>query len=310
MSGRRTVLADVPGLRELLERQAGLARRSQLRSLGITDHHVAAHVAAGRWQLVAPGVVSVDNGRLDAEQLRWRAVLHAPVGWLGGRSALQVAGLQGYPPDHVQLLVPARNRPARIDGVRIHVTDRLPDPVTLLPVAPPTCGAARACVDAAAWEAHPRRAAGVVLAVVQHRLAGAEAIAAELAVAGRVRHRAVVRDALVDAGAGADSLAEVDVVPLLRRAGLAAPRRQELLAGRRRDLAVDLPDGRLLVIEIDDVQHEGVEARSSDADRDASLVAAGIHVLRIPAYAIRHDAERVVARLRAVRDAAAERAAA
>jgi hypothetical protein len=37
MSGRRTVLDDVPGLSALLQEQAGLARRSQLRDLGISD---------------------------------------------------------------------------------------------------------------------------------------------------------------------------------------------------------------------------------------------------------------------------------
>jgi hypothetical protein len=311
--------------------QAGLARRGQLRRLGIISNHVDEQVAAGRWRLVAPEVVSVDNGRLDAQQPRWRAVLHAPCSWLGGRSALAQVGLSGYPPAADHILVPRLRRPQPLDGVAIHVTGRLPpgpdgsphDEIAewLLespsgtvrqelrrPAGPPTTTAARAAVDAAAWEPYPRAAAGLVLAVVQQQLVPATAILDELALAGRIRHRAVVRDALAHAIDGADSLAEVDILPLLRQAGLGLPRRQVRHAGRRRDLEVDLPGGQLLVIEIDGPQHDSPEARRADADRDAELAAEGILVLHISTYDIRHESLRVVARLRGFHDAARRRA--
>jgi very-short-patch-repair endonuclease len=308
MSGRRTVLDDVPGLSALLQEQAGLARRSQLRDLGISDGHVTSHVAAGRWRLVAPEVVTADNGRLDLEQQLWRALLHAPTGLIGGRSALQAAGLTGYPPEEVQLLVPMANRPVPLVGVRIHVTRRWPDTSPTLVSAIACTSMARAAVDGAAWEDHPRRAAGLVLSVIQQRLADPVGIARELATAGRVRHRTVVRDVLIEAGAGAESIAEIDMAQLLRRAGFPPPTRQAVIAGRRRDLAVPLADGRWLVIEVDGAHHDGPEARWADADRDAGLVAADVPVIRIPAYAVRHDAARVVARLRAVNEAAQTRA--
>jgi very-short-patch-repair endonuclease len=230
---------------------------------------VANQIAAGRWQLVAPEVMSVDNGRLDREQLLWRAVLHAPVGWVAGRSALESHGLEGYPPQ----------------GPRTTV--------------------ARATVDAAAWERWPRAAAGLAMAVVQQRRASPEDIARELAVAGRVRHRAVLREALGLAESGADSVAEVDILRLIRRAGLPEPARQVRILGRRHDLAVLLPDGRTLVIEVDGPQHDRPAARWADAEHDADLAAAGVVVLRIPPYAIRHHPDDVVARLRDVWLAAA-----
>lgn len=309
----------MPGLTELLVRQAGLARRDQLRDLGVTSNHVAEQVAAGRWRVVAPQVVSADNGRLDQHQLHWRAVLNAPLAWLGGRSALAHLGLVGYAPPAVHVLVPRDRRPPRLPDVTAHVSDRLPD-VTAhasdrLPAAEagaspglPVTSPARAAVDGAAWEAHPRAAAGLVLAVVQQRLATAAEVLDELAVAGRVRHRAVLRDALAEAADGAESMAEVDVVPLLRLAGLPRPRRQVRSGARRHDLEVDLPDGRVLVVEVDGPQHESPQARWADAERDAALAAEGKLLLRIPAYAVRHEPGRVLTQVRAIHDAARARA--
>jgi very-short-patch-repair endonuclease len=148
-----------------------------------------------------------------------------------------------------------------------------------------------------------------VLAVVQQRLATAAEVLDELAVAGRVRHRAVLRDALKEAADGAESMAEVDVVPLLRLAGLPRPRRQVRSGARRHDLEVDLPDGRVLVVEVDGPQHESPQARWADAERDAALAAEGKLLLRIPAYAVRHEPGRVLTQVRAIHDAARARAA-
>jgi very-short-patch-repair endonuclease len=147
-----------------------------------------------------------------------------------------------------------------------------------------------------------------VLAVVQQRLATPSEILAELQVAGRVRHRAVVRDAMQAAAEGADSLVEVDVAPLLARAGLGSVRRQVRIGQHRHDLAVRLADGRLLVVEVDGPTHDSPEARWADAERDADVAAAGAMLVRIPAYAVRHDPAGVVARLRSIADAARVRA--
>jgi hypothetical protein len=306
MSGGRLAISAVPGLTELLQRQAGLARRAQLRTLGVTSDHVSEHLAAGRWTLVAPEVVSVDNGRLDQEQLEWRAVLHGPISWLGGRSALRHLGLSGYDPGGTHILVPRDQRPLRLSGVSIHVSDRLPALASSggLPVT----SAARAVVDAAAWSPHPRVAAGLVLAAIRSGLARPQEVDAELSVCGRVRYKTVIRECLADAVAGAESLAEVDVVPLIRRAGLPAPRRQVRSRAGRHDLEVDLADGTILVIEVDGPQHDTPEARWADAARDAVHAADGKLSIRIPAYASRHEAHLVVARLRAIAEAAQARA--
>lgn len=307
MSGRRQAHHDVPGLAELLARQAGIARRSQLGELGVTRKHVEAQVAAGRWRIAAPEVVSVDNGRLDDEQRRWVAVLHAPRAWLAGRSALQHRGLDGHEPSRIHVLCPRTARPSALDGVDYHVSDRLPGEHSLRDGLPVT-STARAVVDAAAWERWPRAAAGLTIAAVAQRLVTVSEISAELALAGRVRHRAIVRDALLEAAGGAESVAEVDIAPLLRRAGITTWRRQVWGRGRRRDIEVDLPDGTVLVVEVDGPLHDSPEARWRDAARDAGIAAEGKLRVSISAYDVRHEPARVVAALRSIVDAARERA--
>ncbi len=290
----------------LVTAQAGLARRDQLRELGVSRGHVTAQCAAGRWRLVTPTVVSVDNGRLDEEQRRWAAVLNAGQAWIGGRAALMEHGLTGdRSRTSLDLLVPRGSRPTPMLGVHIHVTTRPPDapgprilPVTSVP---------RSTIDAAAWETSPRAASGLVVAVVQQRLASIESLAAELCAAGHVRHRTVVRDALDAASLGADSVSEEDVAALVRRAGLPTPRRQVRSRVGRHDLETELPDGRRLVIEVDGPQHETAEARWADARRDAAMAADGVIVLRVPVLAVRQDPDDVVTELRALADAARTR---
>ncbi|HEY5137414.1 MAG TPA: hypothetical protein VIJ41_16615 [Candidatus Nanopelagicales bacterium] len=310
MSGRHRALQEIPGLADLFAGQQGLARRSQLSELGVSRDHVARQVAAGRWQLLAPEVVAADNGRIDDAQLRWRAVLHATCGWLGGHSALHQLGLTGYEPERIHVLVPRDRRPAPLPDVVVHVTDRVPGPPPELREGLAVTGAARAAVDGAAWERWPRAAAVLVLSAVQQRLVSPADVLAELAGAGRVRHRAVVRDAMAEAGAGADSLAEIDVLPLLRRAGLPSPRRQVEAHGHRRDLEVTLADGSVLVIEIDGPAHDNPESRWADAARDTGVAADGKLLVRIPSFAVRRRQLEVVTRLTTIRRAAEERVAA
>lgn len=290
-----------------IQRQEGLVRRRQLRAYGVERTHVAARIRSGRWQLVAPEVVSTDNGRLDAEQLRWRAVLHAPDdAWVDGLTALVDLGLSGWATTGVHILLGRSRRPRPLDGVVVHQSDRLPvehDLSAGLPRVP----AARAALNAASRTPHPRIAAGLVIASIQQRVTTAADVAAEVELAGRVRHKLAIQAAVADRLEGADSVAEVDILALIRRAGLPAPRRQVVIAGRPRDLVVDLPDGRVLVIEVDGPQHDDPRARWVDAQRDAELVALGYVVLRFPAYVIRTDPASVVSRLRQIREASERR---
>jgi len=73
-------------------------------------------------------------------------------------------------------------------------------------------------------------------------------------------------------------------------------------------LAVELPDGRMLVVEVDGPTHDDPAVRLADAEKDAAFIAAGCVVLRIPWSGGRRRAAQVRAQLQAIADAAHRRA--
>lgn len=151
-----------------------------------------------------------------------------------------------------------------------------------------------------------------MLATAQQKLASPASMLTVLDELPRVRHSVALARALSDASSGADSLAEVDVARIMREVGLGTPRRQELIetpdGPRPADLAVDLPDGRTLVVEVDGPHHDDPAVRVSDAAKDAAFVAAGCVVLRIPWVGVRPRREDVRAQLAAIALGARRRA--
>ena len=305
MSGRTHPLDNVPGLRALAEAQLGVVRRDQLAALGVTHAHIRRQIDAERWTTYGPHTVVLKTGTLTRAQWRAVATSHAgPRSALAGRAALEHLGLESWRRDHIDVLMPRGLRPTRLRRVVVHQTTEL-DEHDLAQWVWPTCtSAARAAVDAASWEDDARTASGLVLAVVQQRLAAPADVLDVLDRMGQVRHRALLRSMMDEALEGADARSEVDAVRLLRRVGLGSIRRQHAIETpdgvRRVDLVVDLPDGRALAIEIDGVHHADGLVREADAVKDAALVAAGYVVLRLPASLLRRSPETVRAQLRAI----------
>lgn len=305
MTGRARALTTVPSLAALSRRQARVVTRTQLTHLGVSSDHVARQVAAERWQLAAPDVVVLHNGPVVGRTLLWAATLAAgPTAALCSWTTLELVGLIGWARPGVHVVVPRGARPHRLDGVVVHESRRhSPDDVERL-AGLPTHSAARAAVDAAAWNRSPRTAVGLLAAVVQQGLTTTDALHEALDRAGAVRHRRVMRLSLVDIAGGSDSLAEIDFVRLCRRAGLPEPARQSTrrdTRGRLRYLDVewDLSDGRRLVVEVDGIGHMEVKRWYDDLMRTAELPLEDARVLvRIPATAARTEPDRVLAILR------------
>ncbi len=117
-----------------------------------------------------------------------------------------------------------------------------------------------------------------------------------------LRRSRAFRRLVGDLAGGAQSVAEIDVRRACRRAGVVPPHRQRLRvdrAGRRRytDCEWDLPDGRVLVLEVDGAFHLEVSAYTSDMRRQRRLTTARRLVLRCSATELRHEPEQVMADL-------------
>jgi hypothetical protein len=89
-------------------------------------------------------------------------------------------------------------------------------------------------------------------------------------------------------------LSELDVAALCRSFGIAQPERQVVRldpSGRRRYLDCEwwLPDGSVVVLEIDGAHHMDARHWAADMKRDRREVVRGRRVLRCTAYEARHE---------------------
>jgi hypothetical protein len=291
----------------LAQRQAGVLTRRQLALGGLTAHDVQTATRALRWRTFGRNVVVLHNAALTAAQREWVAVLlPCKPAALAGLSAATAAGLRGFEPDRVHVLVAHATEAAVPPWVKLHESRRF-DEADVNPVAvPPRNRAARSVIDAATWSQFPRRACAILCAAVQQRLVTADQLATELRLAGRIRHARIMREILGDISGGGHTLAEIDLGPLAARAGLSPPRRQRTrrepgCGVRYLDAEFDLPDGSVLVVEIDGRGHLEVETWLDDTDRDNEVVIDGRLVLRFPSITVRLNGSRVVDQLRRLR---------
>ncbi|MET8906403.1 DUF559 domain-containing protein [Micromonospora sp. NPDC004551] len=298
---------DADELSWLLFRQDDVIGLGQARE-HLTRKAIRHRVVTGRWRQVHRAVLVAHNGPIGAVQLRWIAVLAAgPTALLGGLTAAHAGGLRGFPDRVVHLLLPAAVRRAPLPtGVRAHRTSHLPDR-DVLPVAqPPRTAAARAVVDAAQWAPSDGQARAIVAAAFQQRLVGGDDLHEVVDRMPRLRRRRLILTTATDAAGGAHSLGELDLLSLVRRAGLPEPTRQQVrrdAAGRRRYLDAYFEEWRVHV-EVDGGQHLDPAHAWADMRRQNDLWVEGDRVLRFPSWALRADPEGVVAQLQAALRAA------
>jgi very-short-patch-repair endonuclease len=252
------------------------------------------------------------TGVLTAEQMRHAALLHAGErAALDSLTALELRGFANWWTEEIEVLVPHGVVVSPLPGVRLHHTRHL-DQIDRTTVGGLSCvTAARATVNAASRQRGRRGAAGLVLAAVQQRIVAPGDLLDCLARLTKVRFVDTIREAAEHAAGGADALTEVTVGRLLRRAGLTSFRRQYVVqtpdGERRYDLAVDLPDHSLLLIEVDGPTHDDPARRAADLAKDAAAVALGHQVLHLPAQVLASDEHRIVTQLARIRTAAEAR---
>lgn len=290
---------DADRLAAIAAAQRQVATRAQLLAAGFDSDAVRRRVATGRWQRIGPAVV-LHNGPIDELALAWAGILsvQGPAA-LAGRSGAKRYGLRGFEPGAIEIVVPRGATPPAITGVRWHESRRFGEADIASPRGLAVVRAPRAIVDAASWTPSPRVACALVAASVQQRVVSARALRRELAAAGLIQHRKQLHAVVADIEGGADSLSEIDLVALARRAGLPPPRRQAVRCdrfGRRRYLDADFGG---FVVEVDGGVHLKPLTYWDDALRQNELVLGGDRVLRFPTIAIRLEPDVVIAQLQA-----------
>jgi len=299
---------DKPKLLKVARSQLGVLHRRQLDELDLTPGYVSAQLAARRWSAVGHKVVVLQNAPLRRDQLLWLAVLDAEgLAALGSHTALELGGFTPIAREarEIHLVVTRGAKVSRFAGIRVHESRRLRPQDVIQRDGLPCTGVERSAIDAAAWQPFPRFACLMLAAVVQQRLTSAARLDAEMRTVGRVRHKAYMRLALLDIADGAQSLGELDLATLCRRFGLVPPIRQVIrrdAAGRRRYLDAEwrLPNGEIVVLEVDGSHHLDVANWQADMKRERSVVVTRRRLLRATAFEVRLEAAVIAADLRAL----------
>lgn len=284
-----------PELRELAERQLGVVSREQLRALGVSAHRVEHEIGMGRWTLPAPNVVALQNAPLVRSQRLWLGVLHAGAsGVISHATACESGGLRWTLDATIHVLTEKGNLVLPLEGFRFRQTRR-PYREWLHPSSdPPRLQIEHAALLAAERDRYLRRAIGLLAAVVQQRLSTAERLTECALQIRKLRNGRQFNLALQDIAGGAQSFAEIDIGRLCVEADLRPPDRQRIRhdkTGRRRYLDCEwvLPDGTIVVLEIDGSFHLRTEHWWNDMKRERSVVVSGRRVLRCSSIEIRLD---------------------
>lgn len=286
--------------------QQGVVSRAQLRSLGWSRHRVQHEIRIGRWTAVAPNVIALQNAELVRGQLLWLGVLHAgPGSVLTHLTGCECAGLDWSADETVHVLTPKGDLVEPLPGFRFHQTRRPYASWVHPSLEPARLRVEHAALLTAERDRLLRRGIGLVAATVQQRITTAQRLLTASHEISKLRNGGQLRLALGDIAGGAHSFAEIDIGRLCSRVGLRPPDRQRIRRdkqGRRRYLDCEwvLPDGSVIVLEVDGSFHMRTEHWWRDMKRERSVVVSGRTVLRCSSIEIRLEPDDIVLDLAAV----------
>ena len=280
--------------------QEGLITRNQLREAGVRSQAVAHRIETERWQSLSPTVVATFTGELTDVQSLWLGVLHGgPGSLIAGLHAAELGGLKNWHRDEVTVLVGAKIRvPPALNGYRFVRTTRDLAALRSTFITPPCCRPAAAVLLWASEQDKVRTTRGVLAAVVQQRLTTPDQLLVQLDRLGRLRWAGEMRRTLTEIAGGAQSVAELDVRRMCRAYRLAPPARQVKrhdADGRVRftDCEWRLPDGRILVLEVDGAFHMEAQQWEDDLARQRALSGSDRLIVRCTARELRDEPGKV-----------------
>jgi hypothetical protein len=276
------------------------------RSVAVTassNARVRAEVAARRWQSPLPSIVVMHNGPLTARQQIWVSLLAAPPGSvLGGLSAAEFDGLQGFSPSLTTVVAPGASRNA---AQRVFDASEWPVALRWSTVLgdedvcaggsdPPRTRLARSIIDAASERVPDSRSRVLVLAAVQQKRTGPPALWDALSRRGRCRNRVVIAESIADAAGGIESLPEHQYSQILAARRLPKPSRQCPVQRRDGRYFLDNEWARFSVrAEIHGIPHLAVVHWDDDLTRQNALAIERAGLLIFSSYAVRRHPRRV-----------------
>lgn len=272
----------------VFDAHGGVARRKDLKGVGISRDDLRTELRAGRW--TSGGIHTVVAGPEITEQLglHWRAVWESGSGAvLDGVSALIAAGLTGFTHSGIDVSVPHGNQVHIVQGVRARTRRRLsPTSVSGVPRVRPE----QAAIRGAELAVSDRQATLIVCLAVQQRLVSTARLLAAWQGVRRSRRRALLDQIIRDVCDGAQSLGELDFAAACRRRGLPEPTRQRVCRVNGGRVYLDAAwDGMGLVVEIDGGHHGAALLPLDDALRQNEVTLTNKRVLRIPLTGWRLD---------------------
>ncbi|WP_229908140.1 hypothetical protein [Amycolatopsis oliviviridis] len=278
----------------------------QLEAIGMARSTISRRCEpGGRWRILLPGVVLLENGEPTSEQKILAALLHAGGGSiLTGVHALARYGLHNLPAtDEVHVLVPGNRSTASSGFVHIERSRRLPKPRERAGV--PTAPVPRAVIDAARRTPDKDAVTAMMAEAVQRGFCLPRSLADEL---DEARRGSSLRNALLPILGGARSVAEADAWHLWQRSDLPECRWNVKIFDAN-GTYIAQPDGwcdeLAFAWEIDSLGYHAGDAGFRDTlARNARYAAAGIVVLQTLPSRLRSEPGTVVAELRAALETA------
>jgi len=257
-------------------------------------------IASKRWQSPHRGVVVTHSGPLSSAEKELVALcIFAPSSALAGLSALRHDKLDGFAPETIFVVLPeGADRPGRVNFSTHWSTDL--GSADVHPFKEPRrTRPARSLIDAASWCSNDRYARSIVITGMQQGLVSAQHMHQALARRGTCHRRGLIRESILDASGGIQSLPERDFDEIRARAGLPRPTRQRPVKGPDGRYYLDVAWDELdLAVEVHGAQHQAIGQWDADVRRGNEIAIGGRRLLIFTSYAIRHEPDVVAEQLR------------
>lgn len=271
-----------------------------MRSVMRTSEAIALHgrgkvrhaIASGRWQSPCRGVVVSHNGKLSKDELDLVALnLCAPGSALGGMTSLRYDGFTGLDQPEAYVVLPeGADRPRQREGIITHWSTELTDSDVHPFKEPRRTRPARSLIDAASWCASDRFARTIVIAGLQQGLANARLMHQTMERRGTCKRRGLIRESVLDAEGGIQSLPERDFDEIRLGAGLPRPTRQVRVKGPDGHYFLDATwDEVNLTVEVHGAPHREINQWDADVRRGNEVAIDGRRQLVFTSYAIRRE---------------------